>query len=327
MPENGYHLFRPLVSVCIPTFNPVIPYFQELLASIEGQTWPSIEVVISDDCSEKFTEMLSALPPTKYERIISRADQRIGMAENWNRSAGMARGEYLLILGQDDLLARDGIERLVESASKNRGSLIFGGQGYIDDDGQPIKNPSLSLARNSLFTETDFFLPPHSVISLGLTFGNVLGDPCSTLIPKSVFRESGGFNQKYKHSADLEYWLRLASRGIAGVLLSSQVAFHRSHGSNATSSHVKSGIAQADRLKLHSDFGKNILDGSVWNRSVARLYMHATYDLVRYKVRPFKPYPQFRGSYPARMKALVLEVLEVLRLRKPNIHNIVQAEK
>lgn len=316
-------LTQPLVSLCIPTYNPDIAYLHELLGSIERQAWPHIEVLISDDCSLNFDEVASGLPVTKFHRTVVRATERLGMARNWNEAARSAKGEYLIVVGQDDLLVESGVETLVLAAQSSGAGLVFGGQGYIGVKGQRIESPSRSLRRDAILPIENIELSPAALVALGLSFGNILGDPCSTLIRRQDFERTAGFSIEFRHAADLELWLRLATKGTTAVSLSTEVAFHRSHNANATISHVSSGTAQADRLELHRTYGGSLADNEVWNRSALRLYVHAAYDMFRHRIRPVKGYPPLRGSGTALARACLTEILEQLRLKKPDMSKVI----
>ncbi|CAD7959197.1 unnamed protein product [Amoebophrya sp. A120] len=49
--EPRYHQHRPLVSVVIPVYNVPPPLLQECIVSVLVQTYPSLELILSDDCS------------------------------------------------------------------------------------------------------------------------------------------------------------------------------------------------------------------------------------------------------------------------------------
>lgn len=314
------------MSICIPTYNPDVTYLHELLRSIESQTWPEIEVVISDDCSGNFHEFSQGFPSSRFLLTVRPAPHRLGMAKNWNESAHLARGDFLLIIGQDDLLENDGVEKLVSAAISQNVDLVFGGQGYIGADGKSIRNPSRSLQRDSILSDADVRLPATALLTLGLSYGNILADPCSTLIRKSAFDRISGFSEEFRHAADLELWMRFAADGAEAVSLRGAVASHRSHETNATTSHIRSGLAQDDRVKLHATYGSAIRDDLIWNRSVARLYVHGIYDMVRYGVRLSRGYPRMRGKFASRAEGWFIELAELVKIKKPNSLKVSQVQ-
>src|SRR5882762_3705066 len=103
------------ISLCIPQYNR-IDYLLKNLAIIEKQTYPDIEISISDDASTDATrEYIENLKTTyKYPIVSYYNPVNIGYDANLRKSLEMATGSYCLILGNDDSLnLTDGIEKLV----------------------------------------------------------------------------------------------------------------------------------------------------------------------------------------------------------------------
>ena len=105
----------PLVSICIPIYNGEA-FLAEALASVKTQTYPNLEVVVSDDRSsdaslalvEKFQQEVD-LPV----RIFTHEPQGIGA--NWNHCVAKAKGQYIKFLFQDDVLLPTCVEQMVEA--------------------------------------------------------------------------------------------------------------------------------------------------------------------------------------------------------------------
>ncbi len=104
-----------LVSTIIPVFNRR-ELLCEAVASVLGQTWPAIEVIIIDDGStdETATEcdrLAEAHPAVRTIHLPHRG--RIGLAREVGRRA--ARGEFIQYLDSDDLLAPTKFQTMVEA--------------------------------------------------------------------------------------------------------------------------------------------------------------------------------------------------------------------
>jgi len=108
-----------LISVCIPHYNRS-EYLKEVLRSIAVQTFPNIEVIVSDDASTdgssreipRFLESLVHGPHARFEYRLQPTN--LGYDANLRSALNAATGDYLLILGNDDALAdAQAIERLV----------------------------------------------------------------------------------------------------------------------------------------------------------------------------------------------------------------------
>lgn len=99
----------PLVTIAIPTYNRANLYLTQAIESAINQTYPNLEIIISDNCSTDDTEMV--IRSFKDPRIrYFRQEKNIGGNNNFNFCLKQARGEYFLLLMDDDLIDSDFIE-------------------------------------------------------------------------------------------------------------------------------------------------------------------------------------------------------------------------
>src|SRR5690348_2585773 len=96
---------QPLVTICIPTFNGMA-YLESALASALNQTYKNIEVLICDDGSTDGTVAFAKKQIDKRIRFIQHAKGE-GMVANWNYCLQEARGIWIKLLFQDDILHVD----------------------------------------------------------------------------------------------------------------------------------------------------------------------------------------------------------------------------
>ena len=99
----------PLVSIGIPTYNRADGYLRGCIESALNQTYPNLEIFISDNCSSDNTGTLVKSfndPRIRYHRH----DVNIGGNNNFNYCVKKARGIYFLLLHDDDLIDADFIE-------------------------------------------------------------------------------------------------------------------------------------------------------------------------------------------------------------------------
>jgi glycosyltransferase involved in cell wall biosynthesis len=104
------------VTVCIPTYNGE-KFLSEALASVSEQTYPNLEILLSDDGSNDATlEVLQGFIATSPHPCRIYHNPHRGMVNNWNFCIQQARGVYLKFLFQDDRLDPDCIRKLVNLA-------------------------------------------------------------------------------------------------------------------------------------------------------------------------------------------------------------------
>lgn len=109
------------ISICIPQYNR-IEYLLKSLRIIEEQTYPNIEISISDDCSSDDTvEKIKALQGNyKYPIIFDKNEVNMGYDRNYRKCIEMSTGEYAFVIGNDDSInGKDSIADLVEFLNKN----------------------------------------------------------------------------------------------------------------------------------------------------------------------------------------------------------------
>ncbi len=117
------NLSEPLVSIALATYNGRT-YLPELLASLEAQSWPNLEVVVSDDASTDGTpELLAAYAGRIPVRLVA-SGERVGIVRNFERALAACRGDYVALADQDDVWAPEKIADLmreVREAEQARG--------------------------------------------------------------------------------------------------------------------------------------------------------------------------------------------------------------
>src|SRR4249919_2253033 len=91
------------ISICIPQYNR-IDYLLKSLRMIEEQTYPDIEIVVSDDCSTDDTEeqIKRFKPQCKYPIVYHRNTVNVGYDANYRKCIELASGDYAIVIGNDD---------------------------------------------------------------------------------------------------------------------------------------------------------------------------------------------------------------------------------
>jgi GT2 family glycosyltransferase len=103
-----------MVSVLIVTWNSA-QYLEECFASVGRQDFRDLEVVVVDNASTDGTGELLRARESQWQVIYN--DRNVGFAAGQNQAIRIAKGEWLLCLNPDVMLADDFVSRLVEAAS------------------------------------------------------------------------------------------------------------------------------------------------------------------------------------------------------------------
>lgn len=120
---------QAILSLAIPTFNRA-PFLAELLASILPQTLRitpgEFELLISDNCS---TDETPAVVADLQARGLScrsiRNEVNIGADGNFLQCLNLASGQYVWVMGDDDLLEPDAIPALLSLLKQREFDLVY----------------------------------------------------------------------------------------------------------------------------------------------------------------------------------------------------------
>lgn len=120
----------PKVSIVIPSYKPA--HFEQSLRSAIGQTYPNIEILVSDNCpTEEIRDICARFPGVIYQRNSAIREQNV-LASFYS-----GKGEYIKPLFDDDILHPFCVERMVAAArSQADVQLVFSASQVIDVDNQ-----------------------------------------------------------------------------------------------------------------------------------------------------------------------------------------------
>lgn len=235
--SEGVH--RPLWSVMIPTYNGT-KYLEQTLRSVleqdPGSDLMQIEVV--DDCSTQDDpeELVREIGQGRIS--FYRQPKNLGLIGNWNDCIKRARGHWVHILHQDDVVKFGFYKRLQAAVEKEPTiGAAFCRYFYMDEKG-------CEQALSPLERETP------GVISNWIERIAVMQriECPSIVVKREVYEDLGGFSQEAYYAADWEMWKRIAAH-YSVWYEPELLACYRSHSSSESSRLVKSGANIADTRK------------------------------------------------------------------------------
>ena len=217
----------PKVSIAIPVYRGEA-YLAETIDSVLCQSFDDFELIICDDCSDDRSLAIARSFSDSRMRILQN-ERNLGFGGNWNRCLAEARGEYIKILPQDDLLHRDCLRRQV---------------GVLDDDhlaevalvfcDRSIIGPSGRVLMTRRFASTGARLAGNEIARRMARLGtNPIGEPGAVLFRRSAAVSAGPFNGARPFVIDIDYWLRLLTFGSAGCIPEVLASFRLSRSSQS----------------------------------------------------------------------------------------------
>ncbi|MEH2024830.1 glycosyltransferase [Nostoc sp.] len=218
---------QPLVSICIPTYNGE-KFIAEAINSVLHQTYPNIEIILSDDNSTDITVEIAKLFNQKlYFNFSILEHSQYGLAQNWNFCISQAKGKYIKFLFQDDLLEPNAIEEMVNLAEQDEEiGLVFSPRTLFTNTGNTVYDSNFLMYHEAkdVYKAWSTLKPIQSGQQLLLDQNildspiNKIGEPSTVLIRKDVFEKVGLFNSEFCQLVDLEMWLRIMSQYKIGFV-------------------------------------------------------------------------------------------------------------
>ena len=197
-----------LVSLCIPTFNGS-RFIQQTIHSCLSQSHRNLEIVIADD--QSLDDTISIIQSFNDDRIIILPSQeRTNPASNWNRAIQAARGQFVKILGQDDLLYSNCIETelaVMLASDNHKPSFCFSSRSIVDESSREVIH-SRGWSPVNEVCELD-----EVVTKIVRSGGNPIGEPVVGLIATQAIKQTKGFTGQYL--IDLNMWIELLKIGPA----------------------------------------------------------------------------------------------------------------
>ena len=218
----------PKATVAIPTLNRA-GYLRIALGSALAQTYPNLEVIVSDNASSDHTPTL--LAQTADPRLcVLRQTNVISMFENWNACLEAASGKYFLLLSDDDVLEPKAIEWMVTAfeESERRGrpvAFVYCRGKMIDAHGSTL---SISPKAQPLESSEELIL--------GFLDGRRSLWPCTVIFRREDL--SPGYDTGFPLAADAVQCIRALSVYGQARFLNTKLAQYRTHYNTTATTHV-----------------------------------------------------------------------------------------
>jgi len=217
---------QPLVTVCIPTYNRP-DMLRHSLRSVLDQSYPNLEVIVSDNASD--TDTAAVVDSFGDDRVrIDRLDTNVGLHGNMTRCLHLGSGKYRTVLHDDDVMLPGNIPNKVGFLETHpEVGLVFSAYYLLDSDSRP-HGPVMTWTND----DKDIVQTGHTYICEAIGRGGITCPP--TVMLRSDVAANEAFVVDDGPYCDLALWLRLAQRTDVGFL-AAPLSGYREHVSSASS--------------------------------------------------------------------------------------------
>ena len=239
--KNNQHL----VSVVLPVFNGE-KYLRFAIESILNQTHINIEFLIINDGSSD--ESLMIIRSYNDERIKILNQIHMGHVSAYNTGFKNASSDFITMMDQDDICAKDKIEKQLKYMLQNDLSLVGSWFNILDKDGALITQRKPPISQDRIRVELKYK-------------NDTIFNP-TTMIRKEIFLKYGYFDIAYEPSSDYEFYLRFYEQekiaNIAEYLYSWRINPKSISHSNTKRVYAKTYLISMQNLKKEK---KNLTNG------------------------------------------------------------------
>lgn len=123
------------ISIIVPVYN-VEKYIEKCVASLMGQTYRNLEIILVDDGSKDSSGQICDGLASKDERIRVIHKENGGLISAWKRGVSESTGEYLNFLDSDDWVDPAMIEEMAEYLTGNEREMIASDYVIERDNGK-----------------------------------------------------------------------------------------------------------------------------------------------------------------------------------------------
>lgn len=226
-----------LVSVIVPVYNRE-KLVTETVASILGQTYRPIEIILindgSTDSSLSVMQILQQQHPSLI-RIIDQENQGQTIARNQGIAA--ASGKYIAFLDSDDLWVPDKLELQIPLFDEGVG-LVYGGVELINEIGETTGfDPCDPEIQGSIY--------PQLLVKNRMTGGSVV-------VLRKALDKVGMFDPGFSAAENWDLWLRICKKYEAR-LVNKPVVKYRLHQNNMSKDMILMQDAKRQIMEKHCD--------------------------------------------------------------------------
>lgn len=243
--RNTKFKIQPKISIVVPVYNTPQKFFEELVKSLQNQTYSNWELCLADGSPE----------PIKYMQEYPKKDNRIkykiigknkGISGNTNEALTLATGDFIGLLDHDDLLPIFSLYEVAKAINENPDVEFL----YSDEDKlETAKGPRYGV----------FFKPDFSPYTL-----NSANYICHfSIFKKELMDKLGGFRSEYDGSQDFDIVAR-ASELTQNIVHIPKVLYHwRAHKNSTAQNSDSKPYAFEVGKKVIKDHIKRSLDTDV----------------------------------------------------------------
>ena len=242
--------YKPQISIVIPVYNPPEKYLTEAIDSVIHQVYQNWEIIAVNDGStdENVGNILESYSK-KDKRIRVFHKENEGVPKTLNYGFSKSKGEYVVVLDNDDILEPHALFELVQflNVHGTDWNLIYSDETLINENAKPFAlffRPDFS---------PDFFLSHQYFVHMVAT-------------KRSVLEEIGGADKTFPNvSWDYDLWGRVIAKDFKKVGHIPRVLYRWRRYKESTSTQEVSKVMEQSKIALRKLMKILNIEGEVYD--------------------------------------------------------------
>ena len=261
------------LDIALPFYGDVT-FMKQTVQSILNQSDPNWRLVVVDDGYPDDT-IPSWFESLKEERIeYQRNVKNLGANGNFQKCLGLLSAEYCLVMGADDLLEPNFVERINELISAHPGvSMIHPGVKVIDEKNELISTRSDQIKKSIRESQGSSTVLSGESLARSLMKGNWMYFPSIVWKTKSI--QEIGFRPGFHVCQDLGLAMDLIMQGGEMALIDDEIFRYRRHQESDSSIKAINGERFKDEKHFFNVMAKD-LRRIGWKSATRAAKIHST---------------------------------------------------
>lgn len=204
----------PVLTIGIPTCNREELLRETIDSALNQQCQIDYEVMVVDNNpmrNDETERMIKQYYENEPRLSYYKNQENIGMVGNWNRLYEIAKGDWVMMLHDDDVLYPYAVNTAMKVVSKETNLDVLFLWHTLDKEYIPISTPHNYYIKLKPY---DFRMD---------NWGDVLG----TIIKKDTAIQLGGFNEDYYPSHDFHFWSLLSLNSNVYRIMGDPLGYYR----------------------------------------------------------------------------------------------------
>lgn len=233
-----------IITVCYNSAKTI----EQTIQSVINQFYINIEYIIIDGGSTDGTLNIIKKYEDKISYWVSEPDD--GLYDAMNKGISVATGDIVGIINSDDWYNEKAIAKVVDCFNKGKADVVYGDIINISANGKELYKSNKSVVQDELFLR-------------------IIYDHPSFFVKKSAYEKYGGFQCKYRISADYHLMLKLYSNGAIFKYVEFPIAYFRLSGGIG---HSKVRCAYMDDRNIALEFYHKAARKEIYYKKIIERY-------------------------------------------------------